>query len=90
MHGRGLAAPCAAYYLIAAVEHDLETYKPYVLPSADVYVLLGDIGMEEERFDSSATDYESALKLLMQKLEVRFPGTHLHKHRIHLRSGCIC
>lgn len=37
---------------------------------ADVYVLLGDIGMEEERFDSSATDYESALRLLTEKLEV--------------------
>ena len=38
--------------------------------AADVHVLLGDIGLEEERFDSSAIDYESALKLLMQKLEV--------------------
>ena len=44
--------------------------KTYILCSADVYVLLGDIGMEEERFDSSATDYESALKLLMKNLEV--------------------
>ena len=34
-----------------------------------MHVLLGDIGMEEERFDSSATDYEAALQLLTQALE---------------------
>ena len=38
--------------------------------AADVHVLLGDIGMEEERFESSASDYEEALKLLAHKLEV--------------------
>ena len=57
-------------HALHALGHDLKTHVPYVVPFADVYVLLGDIGMEEERFDSSATDYESALKLLMQKLEV--------------------
>ncbi|CAK0783497.1 hypothetical protein CVIRNUC_006696 [Coccomyxa viridis] len=39
------------------------------LALADVHVLLGDIGMEEERFESSASDYEEALKLLAHKLE---------------------
>ena len=34
-----------------------------------MHVLLGDIGMEEERFDSSTTDYEAALQLLTQALE---------------------
>ncbi len=41
--------------------------------NADVHVLLGDIGMEEERFDSSATDYEAALELFTQALEA---GSH--------------
>ena len=45
---------------------------------ADVHVLLGDIGMEEERFDSSATDYESALKLLMEHLEVGIKRAKAH------------
>ena len=35
-----------------------------------MHVLLGDIGMEEERFESSASDYAEAIKLLVQQLEV--------------------
>ncbi len=34
--------------------------------------------MEEERFDSSATDYESALKLLTKKLEVGMIDSSAH------------
>lgn len=64
--------------LFAQVLHDLGMMQLHKLRCADVYVLLGDIGMEEERFDSSATDYESALKLLMQNLEVGIIGARLY------------
>ena len=63
------------------------------MQSADVYVLLGDIGMEEERFDSSAIDYESALKLLMDKLEVGNNRTHempyLTCGLLNMSSSCL-
>ena len=59
--------------------------------AADVHVLLGDIGLEEERFDSSAIDYESALKLLMQKLEVGSITESQHASVLHydLLSQCF-
>ncbi len=44
---------------------------------ADVLMLLGDLGMETERFESAMTDYEQALGLLKRHLQVRMQTDQL-------------
>lgn len=35
--------------------------------SADVHILLGDIGMEQEAFDGALADYSQSIQLLAQE-----------------------
>jgi hypothetical protein len=54
-----------------------------VLP-ADVHMLLGDVAMETERFDSASADYAEAIALLRAHLQARHWGLLL----AHIRAWC--
>lgn len=45
-----------------------------------MHMLLGDLALETERFDSARADYGEGLRLLTSALEVRVsPGLRLHR-----------
>ena len=44
--------------------------------AADVHMLLGDLAMETERFDSAAVDYREAITLMKANFEARFLSSY--------------
>ncbi len=57
---------------------------------ADVHMLLGDVGLETERFESAKVDYEQALGLLQAKLQVP-PSSTSQMLTMRLKGSiCMC